>query len=87
MTAPAGVTFRVLLAARVLTDTAEGKDFLLHARIATLRALNRHRVVARRQRRDVGNPDRGPRRLTLVAYQAPPRGPARLIISYEKGIR
>jgi len=46
----------------VLTDTAEGKDFLLHARIATLRALNRHRVVARRLRRGVENPDRGPRR-------------------------
>jgi hypothetical protein len=29
------------IAAEILMDTAEGRDFLMHARIATLRALNR----------------------------------------------
>ncbi|MEY9394355.1 hypothetical protein ABIF66_005021 [Bradyrhizobium japonicum] len=32
---------RVLIAATVLTDAAEGRDLVMHARIATLRALNR----------------------------------------------
>jgi hypothetical protein len=32
----------VLLAATVLTDAAEGRDLVMHARIATLRAANRN---------------------------------------------
>jgi hypothetical protein len=34
---------RVVIAATVLTDAAEGRDFVMHARIAVLRALNRNR--------------------------------------------
>jgi hypothetical protein len=33
---------KILTAATVLTDAAEDRDFLMHARIAVLRALNRH---------------------------------------------
>ena len=33
---------RIVLAATVLTDAAEGRDFVMHARIAVLRALNRN---------------------------------------------
>ncbi|MBR1031908.1 MULTISPECIES: hypothetical protein [Bradyrhizobium] len=33
---------RVLVAATVLTDAAEGRDLVMHARIAMLRALNRN---------------------------------------------
>ena len=32
----------VLLAATVLTSAAEGRDFLMHARIAVMKALNRN---------------------------------------------
>jgi hypothetical protein len=42
---------KVLTAATCLTDAAEGRDLVMHARIATLQALNRH--VER-----VFNPDR-----------------------------
>ena len=33
---------RIVIAATVLTDAAEGRDFLMHARIAVIRALNRN---------------------------------------------
>ena len=33
---------KVLTAATILTNAAEGRDFMMHARIATLQALNRH---------------------------------------------
>jgi hypothetical protein len=33
---------RVLVAATVLIDAAEGRDFMMHARIAVIRALNRN---------------------------------------------
>jgi hypothetical protein len=36
----------VVLAATVLTDTAEGRDLVMHARIALTRALNRNRAEA-----------------------------------------
>ena len=42
---------KVLIAATSLTNAAEGRDLVMHARIATLQALNRH--VKR-----VFNPDR-----------------------------
>jgi hypothetical protein len=32
----------VLIAATVLTDAAEGRDFMMHARVAVIRALNRN---------------------------------------------
>jgi hypothetical protein len=34
---------RIVLAVTVLTDAAEGRDFVMHARIAVLRALSRNR--------------------------------------------
>ena len=34
---------RIVLAATILTDAAEGRDLAMHARIARLRALNRNR--------------------------------------------
>ena len=37
---------KILTAATVLTDAAEDRDFLMHARIAVLRALNRHPTKA-----------------------------------------
>ena len=44
---------RVLVAAGVLIDAAEGRDFMMHARIAVIRALNRNgrktRAGARRK--------------------------------------
>jgi hypothetical protein len=33
---------KVLTAATILTNAAEGRDFMMHARIAALQALNRH---------------------------------------------
>lgn len=33
----------VLTAATILTQAAEGRDFMMHAHIATLRAMHRHR--------------------------------------------
>jgi hypothetical protein len=33
---------RVLVAATVLIDAAEGRDFIMHARVAVIRALNRN---------------------------------------------
>ena len=33
---------RVLIAATVLTDADEGRDFMMHARIAVIRALSRN---------------------------------------------
>jgi hypothetical protein len=33
---------RVVIAAAALTDAAEGRDFVLHARIAAIRALNKN---------------------------------------------
>ena len=35
---------RVVLAATILTNVAEGRDLVMHARIAVLRALNRNRT-------------------------------------------
>jgi hypothetical protein len=40
------------LAAATLLDAAEGRDFLMHARISVLRALNRDRPVPARVRRE-----------------------------------
>jgi hypothetical protein len=42
---------KVLTAATILTNAAEGRDFLIHARIATSQALNRNEV-------QVFNPER-----------------------------
>lgn len=33
---------RIMIAATALTDAAEGRDFIMHARIAVIRALNRN---------------------------------------------
>ena len=48
------------IAAEILMDTAEDRDFLMHARIATMQALNRHRV---RQFTDRKDPHWGRRKL------------------------
>jgi hypothetical protein len=37
----------VLLAATILTNCAEDRDFILHARIAVMKALNRNDTVTR----------------------------------------